>query len=344
MEIKDVNVVIDVLHPSSTDGLGRPLILVEGTGATYKEYSGWDPLESLVSDYGKSTETYKLAQTILMQKNKPEVICVATYVKTLPQEGQSLAEVIDLYFDKSWHFALLAESTAEERKVLSDTVEPHDYKFAVVQITDILEASAFKTNEHTIVYYHPHAGERLDGAAIGDAANAEVGSITWKFRSRLKGVTAINEDDNVVFTPVQLEKIHQAGANAYVKKSGVSQTSEGLVATGEFIDFYHGRDWIKANMETALQSMLVENDKVPSDDNGTSLSGSVATNTLTQAGKQGIIGKLNDQYNFNVTTEPFNAGTKEDIAKRIYSGLKFKYEAEGAIHKIKVNGEVMSNI
>lgn len=336
MALKDVNVVIDVLHPASIIGLGRPLILVGDTEVSYKEYK---TLEALAADFDSSTAAYKLAETILAQSNKPEVVCVATYVKETPAVGQTLGDVIEQYYDKSWHFALLAESTAADRLALSNKVELHDFKFAVVQVETVEEIVAFKNNNYTIVYYHTNEGERLDGAVVGEAANLTVGSITWKFRHDLKGVTPID------ISAPELDAIHEAGANAYVLKAGVPQTSEGLVATGEYIDFYHGRDWIKANMESELQSMLTNNDKVPANGKGVSLVGAVATNVLSIAGKQGII-DINDedQYAFHVYTEPFDAGTSEEKSKRVYSGLTFDYKAQGAIHKINVKGSVVSNV
>lgn len=338
MALKDVTVVIDVLHPAPVIGLGRPLILVAGSKVDYKEYSVLSSLDDLKEDYDITTATYKLAETIYAQANKPEVICVATYVAESPELGQSLAEVVDEYYDKSWHFALLADSTPQERLELSNKVELHDFKFAVVQVSDTEEVKAFINNAHTIVYYHTNDGERLDGAVIGDAANLTVGSITWKFRKNLKGVTPIE------ITPSALDKLHESGANAYVLKAGVPQTSEGLVATGEYIDFYHGRDWIKASMESNLQSMLINNDKVPSNANGVSLVGAVATSTLTQGGDQGII-DVNEEgkYAFNVYTKAFDEGKPSDIQRRVYSGLSFDYKAQGAIHKINVKGSVVSN-
>lgn len=335
MAVKDVNVVIDVLHPASVAGLGRPLILTAGSTVKYAEYKS---IEALEADYDDATATYRLAQTIWAQKNKPEVICVASYVSESPTVGQTLGEVVETYYDKSWHFALLAASTSSERLELSNKIEDHDFKFAVVQVNSVGEITALKNNNHTIIYYHTNEGERLDGGVVGDAANLTVGSITWKFRANLKGITPIE-----ISSP-DLDVIHAAGGNAYVTKAGVPQTSEGIVATGEYIDFYHGRDWIKANMETDLQKMLTENDKVPGNPNGVSLVGAVATSVLTTAGTQGIIDRNDqDQYDFNVYTNAFADGSQEDKKKRVYSGLSFDYKADNAIHKINVKGSVVAD-
>ena len=335
---KDVYVDIDVLHPASVAGLGRPLILVPGSAAGYTEYKS---LDTLAADYGPSTPTYKLAKAIMDQDNKPNAICLATFVKgtqTVPAaETDTLAAVVDRYYDKSWHFALLAESDANDRLVLSNTVQPHDFKFAVVQVTSEAELAAFKENDRTIPLYHTNDGERLDGALIGEAASLEVGSIVWKFRHGLKGITPIDINDP------KLDAIHDAGGNAYVMKAGVAQMSNGQVATGEFIDVLHGQDWVKATMESELQSMLTFNNKIPPNANGVSLVSGVMTSVLTQAGSQGIVERAeNGQYAFNVYTAPYEEGTAEDQKNRVYSGATFDYKRQGAIHKINVKGSVVS--
>lgn len=332
----DVTVVIDVLHPATTEGqLSRPLLLVAGTKVEYKEYAN---LTDLAVDYGTSTAAYKLAQTISQQDFEPDAYCVATYVGETPTEGQSLAEVIEKYYDKSWHFALLVDGTEVERLSLSQTIEPHDFKFACVLVSKQEELSTYKDKKRTIPFYHTVDGERLDGAAVGEIAARTIGSVTWH-NVVLKGITPqeLSKDER--------DAIVEAGGNLFVKNAGYNVLSGGIVADGEYIDFYHGKDWIKANIENDLQKMLIENDKVPAGPAGVSLSSNVVTNRLTEGGKQGIIDKDAEtgEYSFALIAAPFTDGNSADIAKRIYSGLSFKYDPQNAIHAIKVRGEVMSN-
>lgn len=337
MDIQDVQIIIDVQHPAAKVGLGRPLILATGTGATYKEYK---TLEALEADYAKATSVYKKAAAVLNQKNKPDQVSVATYSNAeVPEAGTSIVEVFEKYYDKPWHFLLLPDVDTTDRLAISTALQVHDFKFLVLKVSDKTELAQYKINARTLVYYHPgKADEEIDGAIIGDAASLTVGSITWKFRKNLVGITPVD------ISSTELDEIHTLGANVYVEKAGIPQTSEGLTATGEYIDFYHGQDWVKSNVESSLQSMLTDNDKVPSNDIGISMIASVLTTTLETAGINGIVEIGGDgKYQYTVTTIPWDQVDEADRLKRIYSGVSFEYKPQGAIHKIKVKGTIVSN-
>lgn len=336
MAEKDVEVKIDVLHPAAVIGLGVPLILTVGTEVSYKEYKGTNALETLTVDFASSTTAYAKAKAVLDQKNKPNMVAVATYVATTPEVGESLLEVVTKYFGKSWHFALLSDATTIEAAPVSDFIEEKEFKFLVLQTTVKADLVQFSTKPRTLVYYHPgKVGEHLDAAVIGDVASKTVGSSTWKFRKNLVGITAVEDD-------AELDEIHTLGANMYVNKAGIPQTSEGLATPNEYIDFYHGQDFVKADAETRLQSLLTDNDKIPSNDTGISMIASTFTTTLETAGQQGIVEKANEGYQYAVNTIPWDEVDVADREKRIYSGVTFSYSPQGAIHKIKVNGTVVA--
>ncbi|USK71762.1 DUF3383 family protein [Peribacillus asahii] len=339
MAEKDVEVKIDVLHPAAVIGLGVPLILTVGTEVTYKEYKGKGALEALVVDYPTNTTAYAKAKSVLAQKNKPDLVAVATYVAVTPEAGQSLLEVVQKYYGKPWHFALLADATATEAVPVSDFIEEKEFKFLVLQSANKAELAQFSTKPRTLVYYHPgKPNEHLDSAVIGDVASLTVGQATWKFRKNLVGITAVEDDS-------ELDEIHALGANMYVEKAGVPQTSEGLACVGErteYIDFYHGQDFVKADAETRLQSLLTDNDKIPSNDTGISMIASTFTTTLETAGQQGIVESNNEGYQYEVNTIPWDEVDEADREKRVYTGVTFSYSPQGAIHKIKVNGTVVA--
>lgn len=341
MAIQDVTVTIDVQNPAPKVGLGRPLILAASAEAEsiYKEYNG---LESLKVDFPEDTSVYKKAAAVFAQKNKPDIVAVATYSASGggdPGTGLTIVQAFEKYFDKPWHFSLLPDAIASERKAVSDALQAHKFKFLVLKVEDKDELAQYSSNSRTILYYHPDKpDEHIDAAIIGDAASLTVGSITWKFRHNLVGITPID------ITSDELESLHASGANAYVLKAGIPQTSEGITATGDYIDFLHGQDWVKANIETGLQQMLSDNDKVPSNDTGISMAVSVVTSVLTTATQNGIIEKdANGNAEFTVTSKSMDEIPEEDKKKRIYSGLGFEYYPEGAFHKMKVNGTVVNN-
>lgn len=333
--IKDVEVKIDVLHPNAVVGLGVPLIVAKGTAVSYKEYKS---LETLVVDYGKETTVYKAAETEFKQKNKAAYVAVATYVGTTPTAGESLLEVFEKYYGKTWHFAIFPDATPTEILPASQLVEEKEFKFIVLQSSTKADFTPFVKLARTLKYFHAKADtEFLNAAIIGDVANLPVGQSTWKFRKNLFGITP-NDD----LTGAEVDALHEMGVNTYLTKVGVPQTSEGLAAPGEFIDFYHGQDFVKSDAETRLQKLLVENDKIPANDEGVSMIGSTFTSTLEVAGQQGIIEKGDSGYLYTIETDKFEDGAEEDRLKRVYAGVRFSYSPQGAIHKIRVNGSVIT--
>lgn len=341
MALQDVIVTINVQNPAPVIGLGRPLILASSTStdSAYKEYSS---LNAVKADFDENTSVYKKAAAVFAQANKPDVVAVATYSGTGgedPTNGLTIVQAFEKYFDKSWHFCLLPDAIASERKAVSDALEAHEFKFLVLKVEDQSELAQYSSNSRTICYYHPgKTGEEIDAAIIGDAASLTVGSITWKFRKNLVGITPID------VTSDELQTIHDAGANAYVLKANTPQTSEGITATGAYIDFIHGQDWVKSNVESGLQDMLSDNDKVPSNDTGIEMGVSVVTSVLTTAAKNGIIDKDKDgNAQFTVTSKSMDEIPTADKEKRIYSGLGFNYYPEGAFHEMRVTGTVIND-
>lgn len=333
-EIKDVFVNIDVLHPNPVAGLGIPIIFAKGTKVEYQEFK---KLEALELVYPKETTVYKMAADEFAQKNKAVNLAVATYVGETPGVGDTLLDVATRYMGKPWHFALFADATPVEILPVSQLIEKKEFKFAMLQSSVKGDFTPFSKLSRTLKYFHMTEGESLVSAIIGDVANLPVGVPIWKFRKNLVGITP-NDD----ITGPELDALHELGVNTYLTKVGTPQTSDGLATPEEYIDFYHGQDFIKADAETRLQTLLVENDKVPGEDIGVSMVGSAFTTTLETAGQQGIIKRNDTGYMYTIETDPFEAGTEEDIRNRIYAGLRFKYQPQTAIQKIRVNGSVVS--
>lgn len=347
MAIQDVIVTIDIKRPAAKIGLGRPLILAAGTAeSTYKEYNS---IEKVKADFPEGTSVYKKAKAVFDQVNKPDKVCVATYNPNAgkvpsgggePEQGLTITDALERYFDKPWHFLIVPDATITDRLAVSNKLQPHSFKFLVLKVENKEELEQYKLNSRTILYYHPDKpSEEIDAAIIGDAGSITVGSITWKFRQDLVGITPIE------ISADELNEIHELHANAYIEKVGKPQTSEGYTATGEYIDVLHGQDWVKANAESSLQTMLMdnakENKKVPSNDTGISMAASVFTNVLTEAAVNGIIDKDKDgNARFTVSTASFDEIPQEDRMKRIYSGLSFEYYPEGAVHGMKVRGVI----
>lgn len=329
MPLSDVKVTIDLVKPTSRIGLGRPLILAEGMGApAYKEY---ESLDALKTSFPEGTTVYKKAAAIFDQgDNRPDKIAVGTFVT-----GETHESVLKDYFDKDWYFLLLADVEHEDALAISDAVEANAYKMLVVHAKDKNDRAAYKGNDRTIVFYHPNVAEQPDAALVGAVGSKSVGSVTWKFKT-LNNVTPQDLPAEEVLAT------HEDGAICYVTKSGIAQTSEGITASGEYIDVIHGKDWIKVNAEYAIQNALSTNDKIPYTNEGIGLIETELTGVLLAGFENGIIAPdAEGQPLYAVNAKKRDEVEQSDRASRVYNGLSFSFELAGAVHTANVTGEIL---
>lgn len=329
MPIKDVVVTINVAYPAARVGLGRPVIFTQATGeSTYREYT---TIEGLEADFAKSTPAYKKAEVIFKQANRPDIVAVATY-------ATDLTAAIEAFYERSWHFALIAGDVPAAQDEASEFINDKDFKMVAVQVSDDTGREMFKDRKRTIVFDHDIDGEHLDAAAIGHLASLPVGSVTWKFHE-LRGITPR------YLTTTALDQVELDNAIAYVMKAGQGQLSEGTLANGEYIDVIHGQDWVKADMENEISHALVQaakfNTKLPYDARGIGAVRAAATTTLERAFNNGIVATTDEglkDYTINALSR--SESDPQDRNERIYRGLSFEFGLAGAIHEVRVKGAI----
>jgi hypothetical protein len=342
--VSDIHVSIDVLHPAPLVGLGLMLILTPVEGEKLPEYKEYASVGSLKADYGTDTEVYGKARDHSAQQNAALPIAVQTYTA-----GQTDA-ALDSCFSRAWHFAVVADGAAADILKIAQYIEAKKFKFLGVQVPDAAGITPFGPVKdgngnvtstgfnRTFPVVHAVEGENLDAAVIGDAASLTVGSITWKFRKNLAGITPD------VFDADEVDAMHKAGGFTYIVKSGVPQTSEGITASGEFIDALHGDDWVKVNMENDLQTFLMNAGKVPYNQGGIGLFASVMEGTLGTAFTNGIIDAdpLTGLSTATVSAPQITSISRATVDTRKLSGLTFKYTRQSAIHQADVSGSVVA--
>ncbi|MBD8026424.1 DUF3383 family protein [Ureibacillus sp. Re31] len=335
MPIQDVKVTIDIKKPSSLTGLGTPLILVNKVGAqSYKEYADIDGVKQ---DFAENTDAYKAASAVFSQGDtKPSKIAIATYDLSATEPITPEA-TLEKYFENDWYFVILATGSVTDYIAISDVVEGNGIKIAahVVDNLEDLQRLAAMKYDRTFYMMHDKLEEYPHVALIGGHGSKPVGSITYKFK-KLIGVTPANYDATT------LNEIHNLNGFAYVTKSGVAQTTEGTVGSGEYIDVIHGKDWIKVNMEQAISSLFVNNDKVSYDDSGIPLIEAEARTILEIGGQNRIIAQdESNQYLYTLSSLNRAQTNAVDRAARVYNGLSFSFELAGAIHEANIKGEIL---
>lgn len=329
----DVSVKIDLTKPVGKVGFGVPLVLVTGA-ETAIEYTECKSLAEVAAlGYEASTDAYKTAELIFMQENAPKKIAVCSTAETAVE---FLSE--DKNISKDWRQLLvLSSSETDETGDIAAKIETLDGKLYFANVgVDYKPATALTSYSRTVVFYcNPIDGYKLPAAAlVGETAGREAGSFTYK-NLILKGI----EPQDV--TESQIEAIHKAGGITFVTKAGDNVTSEGIVASGEYIDIIDSEDYIVQQLAYQTQKLLNTAGKIPYDNNGIAMLESVAVNVMQDAYNNGIIAAAEDGGADYTVSYAAREDTEEtDRAERKYISGTFSFALAGAIHKVEITGEI----
>jgi hypothetical protein len=190
------------------------------------------------------------------------------------------------------------------------------------------------------VFFHPDA--KLADAAVdapaaidpipeaayfGKMLTKKPGSATWKLKE-LQGVPTYELSQG------QVNNVEDKNATWYMATAGVPMTSNGQVASGEYIDVIHGLDWLKARIQNLVFTALVNVDKVPFTDEGVQMVVSPLRAALEEGKKNDILASY--EISFPAVAEV----SVTDKGKRFLPDVNFTGVLAGAIHSAKINGVV----
>jgi len=332
--INDVKVIIDVQRPTPRLGFGKPLILgASATGSAYKTYRD---IAGVAADFANSTEEYKAAAAIFGQgDNSPAELAIITRKTGAPEE--TLDEILPKLFLLDWYFLIYTATTAADIIKIAAAVEADNSRqfFARTSSKTDLAAILVGDYERTTVAYHnaTEVAKYPEAKWIGRCGAAPVGSVTWKFKT-LTDLLPLDVD------ATELAAIHDLGANTYVTKAGINQTSEGKTVNGEYIDNVHAQDYVKFSIEYGVQRLFGEQDKVPYDDTGIAQVESVVRTVLQRAWQQGIIATVDGIGSYGTKFLTRAETDAADREQREYNGGSFWFDLAGAIHKTTIRGVV----
>lgn len=360
--LSDITVKLNVETPSVPVNMGNLALFVKGDKQNVEGFNSYEDLQKV---YGSNDLVKQVANGYFSQDDHGNKLFVITYT--------DVATAATAFYGEGWEFATVipgvkvvtpSENTGGDQNkekeavtvdttndladtvALSNFIDSKKERFAIVGLPATAEnvakiadtKKAFGNSTRTIFFVsgaNQAEAEYGIGGLVGAVGNETVGDVTWKFR-KIGGVKPVD------LTVTQIQKLHENNAFTYVTKAGLDQTSEGKTLSGEFIDALHGDDWVKASLETELQRLLSNSSKVTFDAAGIAQIDATVTAVLTTATNNGII-SVNPETNageFTVTTASRAQSSEEDIAQRNYTGLKFSYTRSGAIHTVKVNGQI----
>jgi hypothetical protein len=205
---------------------------------------------------------------------------------------------------------------------------------------DIAAWAKLNNLDRVFVFFHPDA--KLADAAVdslspadpvpeaayfGKLLTKQPGSATWKFKE-LQSVPTYE------LTQGQVANVESKNATWYMDTAGVPMTSNGQVASGEYIDVIHGLDWLKARIQNLVFSALVNVDKVPFTDAGVQMVVSPLKAALEESRQNGILASY--EIDFPAVADV----SVTDKAERFLPDITFGGVLAGAIHGTKINGVV----
>ena len=330
----DVKVIIDVAKEIAGNGFGYPLIFAGKASAAiaYTECSSIeDVIEAVGSGYA-SSPIYKAALLLFMQTEAPEkvAICASTSATVT-----ALPEIIN----KGWRQLIVVSIGTEDEstvKNISDYIETTKTKMYFASVATVSGAT-ISGNERTVMFVHTDSDNTVlypEATLVGATAGQEAGSINYK-NMKLKGLHP------AALTEAQLAAIEAAHALAFVEKAGYGVTSDGKTTSDEYIDIIDSKDWIIQQIEYRTQVALIENKKIPYDNNGIAMLENICVNVLKEAANNGMIAVNDDgDFDYSVSYKPRSETLGTDRARRAYVEGTFTFALAGAIDTVEINGTI----
>lgn len=311
-------------------GFGLPLILGTSKDVPYTKFN--DILE-VAEIFNVETKEYRMAQRIFGQNPAPPQIAIFSILPTAEDVLTTLLlttinEIVETHND--WYYLTCTENSDDVVNALGGWTETQIKTYWVT--TQNLELVNSLQYENTIVMYHENPNALVAEGLVATAATNDPGSLTFKF----KGVRGVLESD---IRATDLATLHQNGGFSYIEKMGVLQTTEGTVTTGEYIDIVMAGHWMKVRMEEEAQFLAVNTKKIPYDSRGIAMLTSVVQKVIHRAGQQEIV-RVDDDGNFVYSIQALRREevSVNDVANRVYNGLRWEIELAGAIHSGTISG------
>lgn len=184
----------------------------------------------------------------------------------------------------------------------------------------------------TAVLYHHIPAQFAAVAWMARVLCTEVGKATWKFKL-LRGV------ESSPLTTTQRNNLRAKSANAYRKTGPRNMTWEGTTADGDFIDIIRNIDWTDDRMSNRILDAMQTNEIIPFTEKGKQIIVNEMDATLTEGVRRGIFS--DDEEDAPTISAPdISEVDEEDRGERILPDLGWDARLAGAIHKVRVRGNV----
>jgi hypothetical protein len=335
-----VNIALNTL-PLSQKGFGLPLIvgIKERLGKPqYVEITDADELLDSSIGFVDTDPEYKMAQTIFSQSPRLDKVAVcgisafsalATDLATLRNSGKD-----------AWYYLLI---TSREKA---------DIAIADAYINSLEKMGFFGSDDQTItssgertaIWITNENDEYPDAAIVGRCGGVQVGQISWDSK-QLNGIS------NSGVTMSEQSTLLASNFNLIREMGGVNVSWEGKTMSGQYIDSVISRDYLKARFVEALQSLKINNAKVPFDQRGIAMTDATLRSVFDDAGLNGVIRPVIAEedrqhsdlgkYQYTLTLPgSVNEISPANRANRVIAPITFVAKLSGSINTFQINGSL----
>lgn len=265
---------------------------------------------------------------------------VATISTTTPNSGlvDDLLAIIEE--DDDWYGLIITSRNATEVEAVADFIETQKKIFFTctndpdvldpVITTDIASVLSAKNLMRTAVIWNAEPDDFADAAWMGRCFPFDPGEITFA----LKELVGITIDK---LTETEKNAALGKNANVYLERGGRGITTDGTMASGEYIDIVRDIDWLESRIQEDIFVQLVSVNKVPYTDAGVTLIESVLRAVLRQAQ---IANVLSTDPDFIIQVPKVKDIPLIDKQNRHLPDVKFQAVLASAIHRVTVEGTV----
>jgi hypothetical protein len=211
---------------------------------------------------------------------------------------------------------------------------PRSFDSAVkdsVATTDVASSAQTSAYTRTAIMFSGSGTTNFSGMAWqGKLFPYDPGTENWAFKT-LAGIPADS------LTAGERLAIETKGASCYSTRKGVNITQFGKTASGSWIDFTRGLDWLKEDMQTRVYSLFLSNNKVPFNDVGIAMVRMCVTSALEDAAGRDFI---NDGYSITVQKAASLNPTAKTSRILPSGAITWQAVSAGAMNGTTINGTV----
>ena len=244
--------------------------------------------------------------------------------------------------NSEWYAAEAHAVTMEEQIAFARWVQSNgklggipsgDFAIADDDTGDIADWLRVNNIDRVFCFFHPDVNTDNDpfpvSALFGSLLTRHPGSATWA----LKGLNAV---PTVNLTAGQRNRVLNKNAFVYTSVASMPVTRWGTVGSGEYIDVIHGLDWLKARIQNLVFTPLVQQDKIPFDDEGITL----IVDQLRAGLDEGVKRQILKAGAFTITAPTADEVPDSAKAARHLPDVRFRAPLAGAIHKTAIEGVI----